>query len=185
MRPSRFLPLALIVLPLLTGCETVSETLGFSTGKELVDPGPGCPRVGMLPAATKMTAYRPGAGRDLTDVLHEIELTRLSGDCIPDKKGKEVGVELNVHFTAARGPADTVRRADFVYVVAVVDAANQVQARREFPARAEFPSNLNRITFRDELRQRIPLDGKPGSAYQILVGLKLDRDQLDRARRGQ
>src|SRR3546814_6814364 len=47
---------------------------------------PSCPRVGILGDAQKATQYRPGPGRDLTDVTFQTELLDYNGECSFEEK---------------------------------------------------------------------------------------------------
>jgi hypothetical protein len=143
---------------------------------------PPCPRVGILGDAQKATQYRQGAGRDLTDVTFETELVDYDGQCKYEDKQSVVVVSFILQVGATRGPAATQNQALVPYFVAVVDKQQNVLAREEFVARIPFEPGRRRVIVGEELEQRIPLAGRSTSDVEILIGLEMGREQLERNR---
>ena len=75
--------------------------------------------------AKKVTLYRPGPGRDLTDVTFEIEMRDLAYECNYDfdDAGDSVRVNFNILFLARRGPAAENGRVEVPYFSAVTNAS--------------------------------------------------------------
>lgn len=144
---------------------------------------PPCPRVGILGDAQKATQYREGGGRDLTDVTFETELLDYNGQCKYEDKQSTVVVSFILQVSATRGPAATQSEAQVPYFVAVVDKQQNVLAREHFVARVPFPAGRRRVVVGEELEQRIPLTGRSTSEVEVLIGLEMGRDQLERNRR--
>lgn len=144
---------------------------------------PPCPRVGILGDAQKATQYRDGGGRDLTDVTFETELVDYNGQCRYEDKQSVVVVSFILQVGATRGPAATQPEARVPYFVAVVDKQQNVLAREEFVARVPFEAGRRRVIVGEELEQRIPLAGRSTNDIEILIGLEMGRDQLERNRR--
>lgn len=145
---------------------------------------PPCPRVGILGDANKGVQYRDGAGRDLTDVTFETQLLDYNGDC--RYEGDNYGivvVRFILQVGATRGPAATAPEARVPYFVAVVDKQQNVLAREDFIAVIPFDEGRRRVVVGEELEQRIPLIGRSTSEIEVLIGLELPRDQLERNRR--
>jgi hypothetical protein len=145
---------------------------------------PPCPKVAVLSDAAHLALYRNGPGRDLTDIKYEADIGRISGECIYKKGNTAVTVSMKLLITAKRGPADRDRLLDFVYFVAVVDAQSNILARREFPSQIEFAPEQPQVVTVEELEEIIKLTkDQPGSDFQVLVGFKLDRDQVEQNRK--
>jgi len=144
---------------------------------------PPCPRVGILGDAQKATQYREGPGRDLTDVAFETELLDYNGGCKYENKEANVVVTFVLQVAATRGPAANSNEAQIPYFVAIVDKQQQnVLLRQGFVARVPFKEGQRRVAVAEELEQAIPLNGRRTSEIEILVGLEVPKDQLDRNR---
>jgi len=174
--------LALLVLAAgLGGCDTVSSVSSNVSSKvsrvlSQKEPVP-CPGATIVKETSRMVAFRPGPGRDITDILFEARLPRILVGCSYAKGMVEV--TTTVAIVAARGPADRTRRAPIRYFVAVLDGKDQVIAKREFETVLEFPLNVDRGGTSEDLVQRIPLaPGAKGTDYIIAVGFQLTREEL-------
>ncbi|MBT6801305.1 MAG: hypothetical protein HOA41_06485, partial [Rhodospirillales bacterium] len=55
-------------------------------------PPPPCPKIVILKDAGKVTKFRPGAGRDLSDLLYEARLHEIATKCKYNRKKREVQV---------------------------------------------------------------------------------------------
>ncbi|MEE9250570.1 MAG: hypothetical protein V3U93_05525 [Alphaproteobacteria bacterium] len=137
-----------------------------------------CPRAGVLKEAAALTKFRPGPGRDLTDVLFEARFTNVQTTCKYDSKG--VKVDMRLALAVERGPADRSRKAEFEYFVAIADPSDAVLAKERFATRMSYPPNLNRVSGVEELEQMIPLQaGRSAAAYKIIVGFQLTKGELE------
>lgn len=146
------------------------------------DPLP-CPSAAIVKDASRMVVFRPGPGRDVTDIVVEARLPRILVSCEYNDRGVEVTTVVNI--VAARGPADTTRRASIRYFVAVINPQTQIIGKREFESELQFPINIDRGFTSEELVQMIPV-GKDVAAdgYAIAVGFQLTREELEANRRG-
>lgn len=144
---------------------------------------PPCPRVGILGDANKGVQYRDGAGRDLTDVTFETQLVDYNGDCRYEDKNSIVVIRFILQVAATRGPAATRPEAQVPYFIAVVDKQQNVLAREDFVARIPFEQGRRRVIVGEELEQRIPLAGRSTGEIEVLIGLELPREQLEKNRR--
>lgn len=137
-----------------------------------------CPQNAAVGDATLLSKFRPGPGRDLTDVQYQIRLVDVQSRCAYDSKG--VTVEMRAGFALELGPANPDRKATYEFFVAIADPTNEIVAKRNFTTAVAFPSNVGYIEHLEELEQRIPLP-KGGSAadYQIIVGLQLTPEELE------
>lgn len=165
---------------LLSGCSAIF-------GPEEV--GPACPNVALLADAAHQTHYADGPGRDLTDIAYQADLTGITGECrydFDDAVGRnptKVTVLMNLALKAVIGPASKTRHVDLTYFVAIVDPKHKVLARQEFSLPVDFQDAKGAYFGKDQLEQEIPLGPKDkGAGFQVLVGLKLDQDEVDRNR---
>jgi hypothetical protein len=127
-----------------------------------------------------------GGGRDLTDVRFEsqIEGTGLACDYAEDDGKRIVRAELQIAFSAEKGPASSDGTASFDYFVAIADDERNVTAREEFPVRLSLKGNQTRGQFVETVSPTIPLkEGETGASYRIFVGFALDEEQLEYNRR--
>ena len=136
--------------------------------------------------AKKATFYRPGPGRDLTDVAYQVEMRDIAYECRYDfdDEGDSVAIELNILIIAERGPAAEQDRVEVPYFAAVTNAARHILAKELFTVVLEFPGNAVRAQMVEELAQTIPFPpGADVSAYRSFVGLQLTPGQLEDLRR--
>jgi hypothetical protein len=169
--------LLLVALAVPAGCSSLNP-FGNST------PQFPCPEAGIVPEAGRLVVFRPGEGRDVTDVDFEARLPQIAVGCSYDSSGVEVETEVTIF--GQRGPANTTRKAQVRYFVAILDPGKAIIAKETFATELEFPPNLNRGQTREELIQRIPLPrGVSGAPYTVVVGFQLTREQLDYNRRQQ
>ncbi len=171
MRPSSF---ARGLLPLI-GAAMLLAGCGAFTKAEKKEAA--CPQ-GIIPAdSAKVTRFRDGPGRDLTDVVSEGEILDILVQCKYDKQG--VNVDLQVAVGSTRGPADRSKVTEYDYFVAVVDPQLNILAKEPFHVRFEFKDNQTKLGSIEELEPRLPLkDVMKGPDYQILVGFQLTPDEL-------
>ena len=150
---------------------------------------PVCPRIGILSDAATLVKFRPGQGRDLTDVEHEAEILSVDRTCELRDRGAAVDVTVTIQMAAARGPAAPEQTTIALpYFVAVVERATQrIVAREAIAGQVELPPGRRRAGVGEEIIERIPLSaGRSPADYEILVGLELSEEQLqyNRRRRG-
>lgn len=137
-----------------------------------------CPTPAGVADASVLSKFRPGPGRDLTDVQYQVRLLDVNSQCRYDSKGVEV--QMRAAFALELGPANPGRSASYEFFVAITDPNNEIIAKRNFTTPITFPANVGYVEHLEELQQRIPLP-KGGSAedYQIIIGLQLTPDELE------
>ncbi len=154
--------------------------LASCAGNETAQPS--CPNVAVVAETAQVTKFRPGPGRDLTDVVVDARIADFDGSCTIDTgegANGEVEVELRLLITASRGPANQDRRAQVRYFVAVGDNNSAILAKETFTSAFEFEGNRSTQSMIEELDQRIPLRaGESGEGYQILVGFQLSEEEI-------
>ncbi len=157
--------------------------LAACTSTQAPPPG-GCPKVAVLGELAELVRFRPGTGRDLTDVELQAKFSTLAFGCKYDKQSVEIEIDLEVE--AARGPAMAQGKASFQYFAAVTNPAGEIVAKEPFDATIEFKGNATKLVVADVLTQRIPLiDRNSGPNWTILLGLQLTDEQREWIRRRQ
>lgn len=153
------------------------------------EPPPPCPRISILGDAATITKFRPGPGRDLTDVLYEGVVTNVTGRCTYANGGKGANRALSMKVVlvieAARGPANRDGRAAFSYFVGITDSSRNVLNKERFNVRMLFPGNRTRLVITDNpVTLEIPVKaGQSGRDFTIFVGFQLSREDLEYNRR--
>src|SRR6185295_7434347 len=95
-------------------------------------PPESCPKVAVLGELAEFVRFRPGQGRDLTDVELEAKFSNLAFGCRYDKQS--VSVEIEIEIEAARGPAMSQNKSGFQYFAAVTNPAGEIVAKEAFNA---------------------------------------------------
>ena len=141
-----------------------------------------CPQAMRVQDATTLTRFRPGAGRDRTDVLFQAELGKVDLACNPRKD--RVTIDLTLEILVAEGPALKERVANVGYFVRLLDASGRVVQGRNFAADYRFAGNRTRQGSYEEISLNIPLfEGQAGGSYTIAVGLLPTAEELEYNRR--
>ncbi|HLN22625.1 MAG TPA: hypothetical protein VK558_01425 [Patescibacteria group bacterium] len=162
---------ALAALVALGGCSL------FESKKEL----PPCPRVSVLSEASKLTQFRTGQGRDITDVELQAEFTGYHGSCKFDYEKQIMTVTMQVGIDAQRGPAAKGRKADIAYFIAIPAFSSTPKGKAIMQVPLEFPENTDRVRYIDsevEATFKVPkLDDL--AKYEVFLGLQLTPEQLE------
>ncbi|MEQ8602518.1 MAG: hypothetical protein RIB45_04305 [Marivibrio sp.] len=159
-------PLMLGALLLVAGCAAQRDVA--------ID----CPEI-RIPADTeRLTRFRDGAGRDITDVRLQAEVTYLSGSC--SVEDEEITLNFPILVAGQRGPANEEGASDVRLFVAVTNRDREVLSRRELPLRLTFPGNKVRVNAREEISIEIPKteDQRPRN-FLIFLGFALAPAELD------
>ena len=170
------LPIRVLGAALLLAVGACSSTVPPPVG--------GCPKVAVLSDLVELVRFRPGAGRDLTDVEFNAKFSSFAAGCKYEKNS--VTVEIDVEIEAGRGPAMNQGKTAFQYFAAVTNPAGEIVAKEPFNAEVEFKGNTTKLVVADELVQRIPLiDRDSGPNWRVFLGLQLTDEPRDWARRRQ
>ena len=163
-----------VAAALLGGCSLVSKPVA-----------PPCPPVYILSDAARVTKFRPGPGRDLTDVMIEAEIVAFSGGCTHEPKKNEVVVDLQVGFDVRRGPAANDRTAELTYFVAIPKFYPAAEAKGEFVVPVTFPEGVDQArVVDDQVVLRIPRAEKDTvDDYVIYLGFQTSPEELEMNRR--
>lgn len=140
-----------------------------------------CPAVFILDDAKDLTKFKPGPGRDITDILFEAEIVNFVGDCdYGDNDGKgEAEIELSVQIRVERGPANKGRQVAFDYFVAIPKFQTQSEGKSVFNVTGKFEGNRTRMLYQDDLDMTIPVKvPRDGAALEIILGFQLTPEEL-------
>lgn len=115
------------------------------------------------------------------DVLVEARITNTRGGC--SYADKSVTMDVNVEFTAWRGPAAWLEKdVPAQYFVAVTDAQDRILNKAVFDVKIPVPKLqvTPRDTIQEPLEQVIPVSSpKDGGAYKVMIGFQLSPQQLE------
>lgn len=156
----------------LAGCSALSKS----------EPPP-CPPVYILSDASHVTKFRPGSGRDLTDVEVDAEIVGFKGECGYDAKG--ANVDLTVSIDVRRGPAATTREATLNYFVAIPKFYPAEEAKAVIAVPVVFPDGVDSARITDEgVRMQIPVKTRDLiDQYEIYLGFQTTPEELEMNRR--
>ena len=140
---------------------------------------PPCPRAAVLADAQEVTSFRPGPGRDLTDILYEGFITSVGGNCDYNEDGY-VEVQMDIGFELAIGPALEDGIGHWRYFVIVVDPDGQRIAKQIFTIDLAFEPATFQTRLIEQTTQRIVYSPwADATGYRIFVGFQLSREELD------
>ncbi len=139
-----------------------------------------CPKAFVLNDAGSLVRFKPGAGRDITDILFEAQIGDFVGTCEYDeKKKKGVTLEMNVVIDLRRGPASRTPNVDFEYFVAIPSFLPKPEGKSVFPVKGLFEQDQTRMVYRDAVRLFIPLDDpNDGVGLEVVVGFQLTPEEI-------
>jgi len=151
-------------------------SLGACAGSK---PKSACPAYGILGDATKMTQFRSGEGRDIVDVMYTAEMPSVVLACAGDEKSVNVTVRLKLVVSpGAALSADG--KVSVPFFVALTRDDREVVLSESYVREFSFAPGERSKTANEEAEITIPLENGPKlGAYEVLVGVKLDRTQLD------
>lgn len=181
--------LAFAAISLISGCSATEKVTDLFADPIILP----CPDNRILADAAEYIQYREGGGRDLTDVDFAGNIANMGLACLTriDKETKvgEMEVEVVFTFVANRGPANTTRKAQYPYFLAVTNIDKEIVYREEFDIGVDFIGNASRFTFKNEpITIILPLRPEvTDKNYLVYGGFELSREQLqlNRLRREQ
>lgn len=141
---------------------------------------PPCPRVSILGDALKQVHFRPGPGRDVTDIEWKAEIKEYRGACFYDKSQQLMTVTLNVGIDIARGPALADGAHQLAYFIAVPEYFPLPEAKKTVPLTAQFDRNVTALHLVDhDVSIAIPVKNvKEMERDELFLGLQLDEAEL-------
>ncbi|MGB0919738.1 MAG: hypothetical protein ACPG1C_00315 [Alphaproteobacteria bacterium] len=148
-------------------------------------PPPPCPRISILAGTDDITIYKPGRGRDLTDVEFKARFVKAKTRCRFDADENLISSDNRFTIIAERGPAAKNRQVEFPIYMALTRTNKQMIDKRQYPLLVRFPEGVDRVEVREGVNgTKIYLDkGEQGDHFEILVGFQLSRHQMDSQKR--
>jgi hypothetical protein len=137
--------------------------------------------VSILADAAKLTRFRPGPGRDVTDVVLQARLTDYHGGCHYNKDDHTMTIELQVGMDLERGPAMAEGRQQLSYFIAVPTYFPFEGAKKTLPVIVEFPKGRQLLHISDrDVEISFPVRNiKELERYEVFVGLQMDEAELN------
>jgi hypothetical protein len=134
---------------------------------------PACPAVHPLPGAGEMAIYRPGGGRDLTDVQIEGSILGVQGSCRDGDRKGTVDATLTLRMRFQRGPAAPTRQANIPYFVAVAEG-DSILNKQIYVQPVVFPPNVDAANATTPpVEVILPVSpARSAAAYTIWVGFQ-------------
>jgi len=148
-----------------------------------------CPEILIVADGAKLTRFKPGAGRDIIDVLHEEEIVGFAHSCeydIDESGAGDLTVWLAPTIVSTRGPANQTGDTDFDYIVATADANKNILSKKRYPLVLRYAENVPNFKWqRPEPHEFVmPLKaGQSGKNFVVYLSLALNRMELDYQRK--
>ncbi|MEQ8709350.1 MAG: hypothetical protein RIC36_10195 [Rhodospirillales bacterium] len=141
---------------------------------------PPCPPQNKLIDHARITQFRDGPGRDITDIDFKAVMLDPVGQCVyPDEKDRMI-ISLQVVFDIERGPTATTQTEDVPYYVAIVTRDQQIIRKQSFVAQLTYPERASRMRFIDGFVDiEIPLsESLRPNMIEVKTGFQLSEEQL-------
>jgi len=163
---------------LVTALALIVAGCGWWTGEnQKIERARGCPNAGILADAQQKTEYRPGPGRDITDVAYRWELLDAVADCSYSDTMIDVDYALSMSVTA--GPAATRRLVTAPIFVAVTRNGESILQKTTFEAEVEFePGKRVAVYTRTFKGLEFEVGEDDGALYDIVLGFQLRPEQV-------
>lgn len=143
------------------------------------EPVPPCPGIRIDTATSSLTEFKPGDGRDITDIKYQAEIVSFEGTCKFDDDGVEAVMDIDM--IVAGGPAAQPGPIDLYYFVAIPRFFPDPVGKKVFTRSYRLPAGgarRERIT-ESNVRIFVPLEDRLTAAgYDIYLGFQLTDEQL-------
>ncbi|MRG71569.1 hypothetical protein GH722_07310 [Alphaproteobacteria bacterium HT1-32] len=141
---------------------------------------PPCPPQNKLIDHARITQFRDGPGRDITDIDFKAVMADPVGQCIyPDDEDRMI-ISLQVVFDIERGPTARTQTEDVPYYVAIVTKDQKIIRKESFLAQLTYPERASRMRFIDGFVDiEIPLsENLRPNMIEVKTGFQLTEEQL-------
>lgn len=158
----------------LAGCGSFSSS-------EKTKPRVRCSNVLLERSTADLVAFRPGPGRDLTDVMYEAQFTGYTGDCSVARDGSSITLTVQPTFAVTRGPAWPGGTQQISYFVAIPAFYPAPEAKKIYSVPFSFPEGTaTSVVLRDEkVTLQVPVPEGGTQAPPVYLGFQLTPDQLE------
>ncbi|MGV6801277.1 MAG: hypothetical protein ACWA5L_05080 [bacterium] len=165
----------LIALIGLTGCTSLKNNVGRRAN--LRNPAP-CPNVVVLDDAARKIEF--SGEQSAENVAWTAEILNIRSAC-RYFEDDPIEAQIDIDFSFGRGPAATGTTKNMTYFVAVTRTNRDLIAKEEFTIPVKFSGGRNVVSLTDSVN-RISIPRKDnnisGVNFEIVVGLKLDKQQV-------
>ena len=139
---------------------------------------PSCPTLKPLQNGEKVVRYKPGVGRDITDVILEAEFTQFDGECQANEELVEVGVSIGMK--ASKGPALEGDLTKVGVILAITDLDKKIIDQSVFDVTLDFSGNRSTISYFERFLIDIPLkEGVKSDEFNIYLTFALSPEEMD------
>jgi len=138
-----------------------------------------CPSIAVLADANRSTVF-DGKGKDVTDIVYQAHLSNPVLDC-RHKKGSQLNITVKVTVGAELGLAANTREIEIPYFVAIIDPEQMVVTKEKGVALVKIARDGRTGSLEVESPTiKLALEEDTvGADLEVLLGLQLDKDQLD------
>lgn len=139
-----------------------------------------CPSVQVLGDARVLTKFKPGLGRDITDIEYEGRIAKVDFTCKENSAKGYVEINLTVRTEFILGMAAPVRNPEFPFFVAVSEGERRVLNKTDHVVKARFEGTSRVAREATNVRRiRVPLGGDvPVEYYNVIAGFQLSPAQV-------
>ncbi len=185
----------IIAVLVLVACGTVQDMSqavkdagvdpNLRTGKmadQIVAKG-SCPVIEIVQDLGSVHEHTNEASPSPQNLISTAEIKEIQSTCSYGLKSVTVDLKLGIESTI--GPQGKLYSSDkpffsYPFFVAVTSSAGTILAKEIFAASMTYEPDEASHTYREELRQIIPTEGRyEGSRYKILVGFQTSKAQLE------
>ena len=180
------------VLPACQGTQ-ISDYVKQKAEDWLTAPTMECPNVRILKAGQRYVQYQSGAGRDITDIELEVQITEVKYTCDLRNRSDErlapqdapwnivVGLDISFHIQhGASTQHETIENIPFF--VALLNRFGQVVEKQIFSTNLSISpeaSSKSRV-HSEHIVLKIPIhDVAKAASYETVVSFQLSQEQLD------
>lgn len=157
----------------------ISALAAFILSGCALEPVPPCPEIRIDSNTSTLTKFKPGEGRDITDVMYQAEIISFEGNCRFDDDGVEA--VMDIEMMVSGGPAVEPESIDLFYFVAIPRFFPEPAGKKIFSRQYKIPTGgprRERLT-ESNVRIFIPLEDKLTAAgYDVYLGFQLTDEQL-------
>ncbi len=148
-----------------------------------LEPVPPCPEIRIDAVTARLSAFKDGGGRDITDIKHQAEIVSFEGSCEFDDDGVEVTMDMDIVVTG--GPAVEPGPIDLFYFVAIPRFHPDPSGKKIFNRSYTIPRGgprRDRLT-ESNIRIFIPIEDRLTAAgFDVYLGFQLTDEQLEHNR---
>ncbi|WP_420548310.1 hypothetical protein [Curvivirga sp.] len=140
-----------------------------------------CPSVRVIKDTDVLTRFKPGPGRDITDIELQAELVRAAGVC--EAYDDHADVFLNIDIQALQGTANQSSNQVVDLIIGIVGPDGELIApapigHRKLPLNLTFPSNQSQIVYKEVIRVDVPFSEEQSpDDFIIYVSFGLSKEE--------